>query len=181
MTWTDNRLRLVVALLLVVSAAVFAVGTAIEHSRRGDLDEAAVSAVSPSGSGGEAEHADEDAEGAAQVGESVADEAVDAEHSEEIAGIDPESWQLAGLAILVSLALAAGVYWRQGRWFLAALGLGILFAAADARELVHQLDESNTAVAAIAAILAVLHLLVALTAGFACLRRARSAGRLHAT
>jgi hypothetical protein len=131
MTWTDDRLRLVVALLLVISAALFAVGTTVEHGQRGDdHDEAALSS---SDSGGESSHTDEEGEGAAEATESDAEETAHTESSEEIAGIDPESWALVGLAIAISLALAAGVYWRQGRWFVAAFGFGILFAAADTR------------------------------------------------
>lgn len=113
--------------------------------------------------------------------EPTAEEAAHTESSKEIAGIDPESWPLVGLGIAISLALAAGVYWRQGRWFVAALGFGILFAAADTRELIHQLDESQTTVAAIAAILIALHLLIALTAGIALLRRRRPAGQPQLT
>jgi hypothetical protein len=126
-------------------------------------------------------HADEDDEGAEEATESPAEDTAHTEDGEEIAGIDPESWPLAGLAIAATLALAAGVYWRQGRWFVAALGFGILFAAADTRELVHQLDESQTTVAAIAAILIALHLLVALAAGVALLRRKRPTGQPHTT
>jgi hypothetical protein len=40
-------------------------------------------------------------------------------------------------------------------------GFGLVFAAGDGRELVHQLDESNAGIAAIAAILICLHLAVA--------------------
>lgn len=179
MTWTDNRLRLIVALLLVASAALFAVGTTIEHRQRGEAH--AETALSSSESAGESAHAEEGGEGAADTSESAAGEDGHTENSEEIAGVDPESWPLVGLAIAISLALAAGVYWRQGRWFVAAFGFGILFAAADARELVHQLDESQTTVAAIAAILIALHLLVALTAGIVLLRRTRPTGQPHTT
>jgi hypothetical protein len=45
------------------------------------------------------------------------------------------------------------------------LGFGLVFAAGDARELVHQLDDSNSGLAAVAALLIVLHLGVALVAG----------------
>ena len=172
MTWTDNRLRLIVALLLVISAVLFAVGTTIERSG-GDAHDG--TALSSSESEGESSHADEGGE----TDESSADEAEHTENSEEIAGVDPESWPLVGLAIAISLALAAGVYWRQGRWFVAAFGFGILFAAADTRELVHQLDESETTVATIAGILIALHLLVALAAGTALLRRKRLASQPH--
>jgi len=54
--------------------------------------------------------------------------------------------------------------------------LGLVFAAADTRELVHQIGESRTTVATIAGILIALHLLVAL--GAAAARRASAmAGR----
>jgi hypothetical protein len=46
------------------------------------------------------------------------------------------------------------------------LGFGLVFAAGDGRELVHQLDESNTGLAAVAAILLVLHLGIAGLAAF---------------
>ena len=49
---------------------------------------------------------------------------------------------------------------------LAAFGFGLVFAAGDGRELVHQLDEPNTGLASVAAILLVLHLAVAGIAGF---------------
>ena len=35
MNWSQNRLALLVALLLIGSAALYAVGTAIEHHQRG--------------------------------------------------------------------------------------------------------------------------------------------------
>ena len=59
------------------------------------------------------------------------------------------------------------------------LGFGLVFAAGDGRELVHQLDESNTGLAAVAAILLVLHLAVAGIAAF--LLRPRSHAGLAAS
>ena len=43
---------------------------------------------------------------------------------------------------------------------LAVLVLGLVFTAGDARELVHQLDESNGGLATVAAVLIALHLAV---------------------
>ena len=45
-----------------------------------------------------------------------------------------------------------------------AVVLGLVFAAADVRELVHQLDDSNGGLAAIAAVLTGLHLAVVVLA-----------------
>jgi hypothetical protein len=174
MNWSQKRLALLVALLLVTSAALFAVGVAIEKSEHHEEN----TALSPVGESGETSHADESGEqaGEANASESHASGETTAERqSEKIAVIDPESWPLVGLAIAASLALAAGVYWRRGRWLLAAVGFGILFAAADAREVVYQLDESNTTVATIAATLVALHLLVALVAAVALTRRSDDA------
>ncbi len=160
---SGQKLPLLVALLLVVSTVLFAVGTAIDHGQRGEhADENAL--VSQGENGAEPSEANEAGEATGEASGSHADEetAEEGQHSEEIAGIDPESWPLVVLVIAVSFALAAGVYWRRGRWLIAALVFGILFAAADTRELVHQLDESQTTVAAIAGVLIGLHLLVAL-------------------
>jgi hypothetical protein len=51
---------------------------------------------------------------------------------------------------------------------------GLVFAAGDGRELVHQLDESNAGIAAIAAILIALHLAVAALATALFLRSANA-------
>jgi ascorbate-specific PTS system EIIC-type component UlaA len=63
------------------------------------------------------------------------------------------------LAVVASLVLAFAVW--LGRWtrlvLLAVAGFGLVFAAGDIRELVHQLNESNAGLAAIAAVLIGLH------------------------
>ena len=67
------------------------------------------------------------------------------------------------------MLLAGGVLLGFGGWsrlllLSAVAGFGLVFAAGDAREVVHQLDESNTGLAALAAILIALHLAVAVLA-----------------
>jgi hypothetical protein len=66
------------------------------------------------------------------------------------------------LAVAASLLLALLVW--LGRWprlvLLGVAGFGLVFAAGDVRELVHQLNESNAGVASIAAVLIVLHLAI---------------------
>jgi hypothetical protein len=166
MNMSRNRLPLLVALLLASSAVLFAIGTAIERSQRATHhDEAALSSAAKSGGETSSEKK--------ATGEAAGASASTETHSEKIAGIDPESWPLVGLAIAVSLLIAAGVYWRRGRWLVVAIVLGLLFAAADTRELVHQIQESRTTVAVIAGVLIALHLLVAVTASAA--RRVRGA------
>ena len=201
----QNRFPLLVALLLVSSAVLFAVGTAIEHSQRDTHhNETAIPLTAESGgeTAGEKKAKGETTE-KATTGEATekkataapaqkkttsetatekkakgettaAGEATHKEsatslaaetHSEKIIGIDPESWPLVGFAIAFSLLVAAGVYWRQGRWLIAAAAFALVFAAADTRELVHQIQESRTTVAVIAAILIALHVLAAIAAG----------------
>jgi hypothetical protein len=168
-------------LLLVSSAVLFAVGTAIEHSQRAHHDQrAASSPVTKSGEKSGEKTANGESSGSessTKAGETkptesasptvASGESSGETHSEKIAGLDPESWPLVGLAIAISLLIAAGVYWRRGRWFAAAVAFALLFAAGDIRELVHQIQESRTAVATIAGILIALHLLIAAAAASA--------------
>lgn len=165
MNGSQNRLALLVALLLASSAVVFAVGTAIEHSQRANHHDEAVHSEGPG------ETTTTPASGETAVETTAPSET----RSEKIAGIDPESWLLVGVAIAASILVAAGVYWRRGRWFVAAVVVGLCFAVADTRELVHQVQESRTTVAVIAAILIALHVLAALVAGIA-LRSTQDAG-----
>jgi hypothetical protein len=187
----SRRLPLIVALLLVVSAVLFAVGTVIEHSQRAHHDVHAV--ASPATKGGETStektangESSGSGESSTKAGETkpaesaspavASGESGGETHSEKIAGVDPESWPLVGLAIAISLLIAAGVYRRRGRWLAAAVAFAILFAAGDIRELVHQIQESRTTVATIAASLIALHLLIAATAA-AAIRQRRAEAR----
>ena len=176
MNWSQNRLALLVALLLVGSAALYAVGTAIEHHQRAHQVEHAA-AISPAPKSSEAT-TEKNAKGETagkSTGETspavASGESGGETHSEKIAGIDPESWPLVGLAIAISLLVAAGVYWRRGRWLAVAVAFAILFAAGDTRELVHQIQESRPTVATIAGILIALHLLIAVAAAYAVRQR----------
>jgi hypothetical protein len=168
MNWSQNRLALAVAVLLVVASALFAVGTAIEHSQRGKSHTEHKAEVStPAKSSETSTEKTANGEAASPTPAETGGET----HSEKIAGIDPESWPLVGVAIALSLLVAAGVYRRRGRWLVAAVVFGVAFAAADTRELVHQIQESRTAVATIAGVLIALHLLAAL--GGVAARRAK--------
>jgi uncharacterized oligopeptide transporter (OPT) family protein len=153
--WASTRLRAVLAGLLVVSAVLFAVGSTIERHQK--KSESTV-ATHQEGSGGESS------------GESAT-----ASHKEKgvtLLGINTESLGLEILAIVSSLLLAAAVWLLRSRLvLLAIIGFGLVFAAGDVRELVHQINDSHAGIAAIAATLIVLHLIVAGTAAVLLARR----------
>jgi hypothetical protein len=160
-----TRLRAALVLLLVGSGLLFAIGSTIERHQHHNEQPAATTGNGESGaSGGES-----GSEGGTQH--------VEKRHSEagvKILGVNTESLALTVVAVVASLLLALGVWLRQ--WprliLLLVAGFGLVFAAGDGRELVHQLDESNAGIAAIAAILIGLHLAVAALAATLFLRPA---------
>jgi len=89
-------------------------------------------------------------------------------------GVNTESVALTVVAVVVSLLLALAVWLRLWPRLILPLvaGFGLIFAAGDGRELVHQFDESNAGITAIAAILIGLHLAVAALAASLFLRSA---------
>lgn len=155
--------RALIVILLIGSAVLFVVGTTLEGDES-ESDEPAVEATRSQVAEGEE----------AESGEEATAEAEEDEEAEEsILGIDPDSPWAVGLAVLASLALAAGVALVGSTSVLVLTGLfALAFAGGDVRVLVSQLDESNAGIAVIAAVLVVAHLLVAaLTASL--LRRRR--------
>lgn len=85
---------------------------------------------------------------------------------ETLLGISTESTGLVALAVLASLVLAGGLWLRGARRELlaAALLVGLVFAAFDVREALHQADLSQHGLLAIAIVVAGLHLAVVLVA-----------------
>ena len=162
--------------LLIGSAILFLVGSTIERNHRHHEAAAKSSEVS----GGEKSKNGETAGEGSKPTESHAVQA-SGEAGAKILGVNTESLALSIVAVVLSFVLA-GMIWL-GTWprlvLLAVLGFGLVFAAGDGRELVHQLDESNTGLAAVATILLVLHLAVAGLAAF--LLRPRSHSGVPAT
>jgi hypothetical protein len=146
-----TRLGAVLVLLLVSSGLLFAIGSTIERHRHHSEHPAAATPAESGESGSES-----------GSGESTHVEKSHGESGVKILGVDTESLTLTLVAVVASLVLAA-VIWL-GRWsrpaLLAVAAFGLIFAVGDGRELLHQLDESNTDLASIAASLIGLHLAV---------------------
>lgn len=144
-----TRVRWLLGTLLIVAAALFAIGVATE----GDVHDETVASV----------EAGEHNEATETAGHNEGAEA--SETSEEILGVNLESTPLVGLAVIISVALAAAT-WRSDRKLI--LLVTALFAAAfavlDVAEFSHQINESAATIAVIAAIIAVLHAAAALLA-----------------
>jgi hypothetical protein len=86
----------------------------------------------------------------------------------KLLGINPEALSLLVIALFGSVLLASAVWFRPlAPLLIAIVGFGLLFAALDVREVLHQVDESRTSLIVIASTLIGLHLLVAMLAATA--------------
>ena len=151
-------LRALLAVLLVGSAILFIVGSTIERNHRHHEQPAAQAAHTESGGESQAGHVEP---GSAEPGVTIL-------------GVNTESFALSIVAVVLSVLLAAALLLRRRTRLvlLAVVAFGLVFAAGDAREVVHQLDDSNSGLATIAAILIALHLAVAALAGALLVPRA---------
>lgn len=147
--WASTRLRAILAGLLIASAVLFAIGSTLERHQHGK--ESTVS-THKEGSGGES---------SGDASKTTARH----ETGVKILGINTESLGLEIVAIVSSLFLAAATFLlRQRLVLLAVIGFGLVFAAGDIRELVHQINDSH-------GVLIVLHLAVAGAAALLLWRR----------
>jgi hypothetical protein len=171
-----GRLPVVAAALLVAATVLFVVGTTLERSQaRTSQRQEANTVERPAGEAGE--HSDS----AATEGESNAATEGAKEHSstgesgEELLGVNPESAGLTAAVAAVSLLLAVLLVARPWAGLLVAVALaGLILAALDAREGIHQANESNTGLLAIALVTGLLHLGAAVAAA-AALRTPKAA------
>jgi len=171
-----TRPRVALVLLLIGSGLLFAIGSTIErHQRHAEQPSTAATSSTESGTSGESGSESGSGESAKHV------EKGHGEAGARILGVNTESVALTVVAVVLSLLLALVVW--LGRWSRLALfcvaGFGLVFAAGDGRELVHQLDESHAGLAAVAAILIGLHLAVSVLAA-ALFPRRGDAGKLGA-
>ncbi len=153
-----KRLRMAAAIMLVLSAALFAAGTAIERSSR---EESGTHLEEPEG--GEHAEAGESEEGGSPSGE------VEGEESDEtLFGVDPDSPLVVAAGVAASLLMAAAVWRSRSRWLLSLVAAAaVVFAVLDVREVAHQVRESNGGLMVLALVVAALHLGAALSAGLA--------------
>lgn len=153
-------LRRLLVTLIVLSTVAFATGALLERSSREPAAE---------GTGTETTAHEEGGQAVESTGETGRGE-------ETLFGIGPESPAVIVFAIVVSLLLAGGCWFRPDwRWLLVVTAFAMaVFAVVDLREVIHQLDESNTGLAVVAGAVAILHGASAVTA---VILRRRSGGR----
>jgi len=187
----SGSLRMAAALLLVLATIVLVIGIIAERSVAGEPSPARSTetggvtgseqsdVASKEGVVGHDEG--EAAAGADEVGsgevigepesegeEDHADEAIELhnEASETMFGINPESTGAVAAAVIISLLLAAALwFWRTPAVLIVAVVFALLFVVLDLREVMHQLSEARGGLAAIALVAAVLHTGVALITG----------------
>jgi hypothetical protein len=161
-----RRLPVVAAALLVAAMILFVVGTAIERSQANAGAHQEANAVEQS-AGEAAEHREAEAsEGEANTSEGTEENPSAGESGEELFGIHPESAGPTAVVALTSLVLAALLVARPAKGLLVAVVMvGLVFAVLDAREAIHQANESNTGLLVLALATGLLHLGVAVAAG----------------
>lgn len=161
-----DRLPVLAAALLVAATILFVVGTTIERSQASSGAHQETNTVERS-AGEAAEHSEAEAtEGEANaIGEASKENPRAGESGEELFGINPESAGLTTVVALISLLLAALLVVRPSKGLLAAVAVvGLVFAALDAREVIHQANESNAGLLVMALLTGLLHLSVAVAA-----------------
>lgn len=160
---TARRLCRAAAALLVVTAALFVAGVAVERS----------DSASETGSTTHTESADEAHHDEAAEHTEPGGAAAESTHhdDERVLGLDLEAGPLVLLAALASLALAAGLWlWGSRAIAGAAAVFASLFTVLDVAELAHHIDESRTGLAVLAGLIAVGHLLAAAASARAAIR-----------
>lgn len=155
------------AVLLVVTAGLFVIGV---NQESGDQHTESTNTVGSQGQ--EDAHGSEGGERAEQRSAEGQDEAGHGTSEErKIFGLDPESPGLVTVVVVLSLALAAGLWFTGNRGVAAGAAVFAALAAVfDVAEVRHQLDDERNGLAALAATIAIGHAIAALTAGRAALR-----------
>jgi hypothetical protein len=146
-------LRLVLVGLILAATVAFVVGVSIER-------------------GAGSAHHDESAEVAPA-------ESADETHAElRPLGADIEAWPFVALAAVASLALAAAAWLNPQRAALLTLVAAVMLAGAalDIREVFHQVDVDEGALAVVAAAVAALHVSAAVVAGVMSSQSRRAPG-----
>ena len=155
-----STLRIAFALLLVASAALFAVGIHTERSTHHETTTEATHAA-PAG------HTESGESGGEASGETpttaVESSGTHAEASERVLGINTETDTVVNVVVIVSLLLAAGIVFatRYRALVLVAVGFCLGTGIFDVAEIAHQISRSEHGLALLAAAVALAHLAAA--------------------
>ena len=112
------------------------------------------------------------------IGGVVLEQRAEPGSSETVLGINPESPGLVAAAIMLSVFLAVAILLRPLSLVLAVAGaFGLIFAFLDILEILHQLQEQRSSLAAIAGVATLFHLAIT-TLAFVLMRRASAGQRV---
>src|SRR5439155_4816273 len=160
-------------LLRLVSAAPYAIGATVERHQHTEASRSISETSTPtpgtsSETGGEGQHTEGTPSTSETGGEGQPTEThpapgeTTATSSEDLFGINPEAPWVVVLGVAASVLLALAVCFRDRRSvLLIVVVFGLLLAALDLREMVHQVNESRTSLIVVSAVLAMLHLAAA--------------------
>lgn len=154
--------RWLLSSLLIAGAALFAIGVAAERNATDSHTGTTTETAHTEGTTQEESVGEE----TPQTEESATEESGHTESSSEtVFGVNLESTALVIVAAIASVALAALTWrWNVRPLLLATATFAAVFAIFDIAELVHQVQESRTGIAALVAIIAALHTGAALVA-----------------
>ena len=125
------------AVLFIVTAALFVIGVSTEPGHNETAESTHVAETHGETTEGEATHTETAESGNPSHSEQGGNESV--------LGIDTESPAAVAFAVIVSLALAAGMWFRPAVPSPSPPSCSPLFTVFDIAEVLHQLDESRTA------------------------------------
>ena len=158
------RLKLLLVCSLLASTALFTVGVALERSHtEAPSTRTPTGEVSPAGETGSGGGTGGTSEGGSP-GQSTSTHETAATtetsgHDAVFLGVNLESWWLVGVVVVLSIGLAAAIWFRPAKPVLAVTSaFAIFFAAFDVAEVSHQVSASHGGLVVIAAMVALLHL-----------------------
>jgi hypothetical protein len=165
-----SRVRAALVVLLVGSGILFLVGSTIERNHRHHESGAAKSTETSGGEPGSG--TESGGEGTTPAEKHAASSSGEA--GAKLLGVNTESVALSVVAVVVSFLLAGAIWLLPSNLVFLAIALfALVFSAGDARELVHQLDDSNGGLATVAGLLLFLHLGITALAASRLPRRGR--------
>lgn len=172
-------LRKLLVGLIILATAVFGIAVAFERSNA-DVHSAGTEPSHSEAAGDEETHTDEGGEAGAPSETAGSGESAESDEG-TILGVNPEATPIVVLVVAASLVLA-GALWLRPDWIglllIAAIGM-LVFAILDVREVIHQINESNTGLGIAAFFVTALHAAATLIA--LLLLRQANAGSVSAS